>query len=77
MQAGTGQVGTMYWGSAEQVEVAKESGEEQLRSGKEWDTPEGGVESDGREQGKRQGPKWRAEDSTATETIFRSLSRER
>ena len=77
VQAGTGQVGTTDWGSAEQVGVAKESGEEQLRSGKEWETPEGGVESDGKGQGKRQGPKWRAEDSTATETIFRSLSRKR
>ena len=77
MQAGTGQVGTTYWGSAEQMGVAKESGEKQPRNEKEWETPEGGVESDGREQGKSQGPKWRAEDITATETIFRSLSRKR
>ena len=33
------------------------------------------MESSGGEQSNEQGPKWRAEDSTAAVTIFRSLSR--
>ena len=40
-----------------------------------WETPEGGMESRSGEQSNAQGSKWRAEDSTATETIFRSLAR--
>ena len=81
VQAGTGQVGTTEWGSAErasrQVRAAREAGGEQPESGREWETPEGGVESGGGEHDKGQEPEWRAEDSMATETIFRSLSRKR
>ena len=53
------------------------SGQQARFSGQVWETPEGDIESSGGEQSSGQGPKWRAEDSTATETIFRSLSRKR
>ena len=39
--------------------------------------PEGGMDSRCEEQSEAQKSKWRAEDSTATETIFRSLARNR
>ena len=44
---------------------------------KVWETPEGGMESRSGQQSDEQVTKWRAEDSTATETIFRSLARKR
>ena len=89
VQAGTGQVKVAKEGSAVQMQETGETtvnrevraaGELRGRrqaSGQVWETPDGGIKSSGGEQRSGQGPKWRAEDSTATETIFRSLSRKR
>ena len=60
---------------AGQVEVQEGTGIGTTQ--KVWETPEGGMESSGGGQSDEQVPKWRAEDSTATETIFRSLARKR
>ena len=93
MQVGAGQVEVAKDGSAVQTQLtngltankelraAGESGWRRQASEQVWETPEGGMESSGGEQSSEQGPTWRAdldlEDSTATETIFRSLSRKR
>ena len=89
MQADSGQVEAAKDGSAVQTQaigeatVSKEaraaggSRGRQQASEQVWETPEGCMESSGGEQSSEQGPKWRAEDSTATETIFRSLARKR
>ena len=89
VQAGTRQVEAAENSGAEQMQAAgkttvnKEAGAvrglrgRQQSSGQVWETPEGGMESTWGEQSSGQGPKWRAEDSTATEAIFRSLSRKR
>ena len=89
VQAGTGQVEVAKECSGAQMQktgeaavtkevgAARETRSGQQASGQVWETPEGGIESSGGEQSREQGPKWRAEESTSTETIFRSLSRKR
>ena len=85
VQAGAGQVGAAEKDSAGKTQVAGEtmtntegrgeweSGGRQQASEQVWEMPDGGMDSSSGEQG----PRWRAEDNTATETSFRSLSRKR
>jgi ADP-ribose pyrophosphatase YjhB (NUDIX family) len=89
VQAGTGQAGLARNSGTEQMQTVggrmldEEAGAAggpsggQQSSERVWETPEGGIESTVGQQSSGQVPRWRAEDSTATETIFRSLSRKR
>ena len=85
MQAsGTGQVKVQVGaGQAGQAVSSSEWAQQERSRARQQDpqevgeTPEGGMKSSGGGQSGDQGAVWRAEDKTATETIFRSLARKR
>jgi len=75
VQVGAGQAGqavsSSEWAQQERSRARQQDPQEV------GETPEGGMKSSGGRQSGEQGAVWRAEDETATETIFRSLARKR
>ena len=72
MQTGQRTVVSSSEGAQQERSRARQQGPQDV-----WETLEGGRESSDGLQGVEQGVEWRAEDKTATETIFRSLARKR